>query len=331
VTSILLGITGTVAFAVSKFTNGKLAVIITSVGLLGCVIALIILAVRQKTLGAIFKAIAIVLFSTLIGTYVILGIFLFFFQDAVANQTSSFFQPKTISAEVAQSFLSADTSALDLTLLDGTHLRGWLVQNSPTAHSPLIIYFGGSGSESSELIPLVKGLNGWTIALLNYRGFGLSDGVPTQANVLSDALFIFDSLSKRQDINPQRIIAMGYSLGTGVAVYLSAQRPTAATILASPYDRWSLIGVKQSPIYSPLKGLLKPYFNSIGLAPAIKTPLLSLIGARDTFVKPELSRKLTDAWGGTAKVLTYPGAQHDLLFRDNSSWVDIANFLSTIK
>jgi hypothetical protein len=206
-----------------------------------------------------------------------------------------------------------------------------LVRNSTAARTPLVIYFGGSGSESSEIIPLAKKLSGWSVALINYRGFGLSEGTPTQSNTLSDALFIYDSLVVRPDIDPDHVVALGYSLGTGVAVYLSEQRATIGTILVSPYDRWSLIGLKQTPLYEPLAGILKPYFDSISRAPGIDTPLLCLVGTKDNFVPPERSQKLVEAWSGEIKMISYPGEDHDLLVHDNSSWTDVLDFLQEIK
>ena len=216
---------------------------------------------------------------------------------------------------------------LDLTTPQGIHLRGWLVRNSIGTRAPLVIYFGGSGSESSEVIPLAAQLNGWSVALVNYRGFGLSEGQPTHENALEDALFIYDTLTTRDDIDPERIVSMGYSLGTGVAVYLSAQRPVADTILVAPYDRWSLIGLKRPPVYTPLEGILKPYFDSLSIAPGIRTPVLCLTGSKDGIVAPGSSLKLVTAWGGDVTHLIYPGEDHGLLFHNNSSWSDISSFL----
>ncbi len=174
----------------------------------------------------------------------------------------------------------------------------------------------------------MTGLSGWSVALINYRGFGLSEGTPTQARVLADSLVIYDTLTARKDIDASHVVVMGYSLGTGVAVSLSEQRPVAATILVSPYDYWTLIGVKKTPLYTPLSGLMKHYFDSISYAPEITTPLLCLIGSNDTSVPPALSRRLADAWGGEKTVVEYPAEDHGLLFHTNNSWSDIKNFLN---
>lgn len=328
--SIFLGITGLFAYAASKFTPGRFIVIITVVGTAGFSITLTLLALKLKNIQRIVRATVLSFLVVIAGTYLLLFVVITFFQDTIVNQTSSFFQPRTISMDYSQAVLTANVTALDLTTPDGIHLHGWLVRNSTEARTPLVIYFGGSGSESSEIIPFARKLTGWSVALVNYRGFGLSQGIPTHKNVLADALFVFDTLAARGDIDSERVVSMGYSLGTGVAVYLSEQRPVAGTILVSPYDHWTLIGLKHPPLYAPLENLFKPYFDSLSRAPDITSPMLCMLGSNDTFVPPESSIKLVKAWGGEAKTLTYQGEDHSLLFNDNNSWNDMMTFLQEI-
>jgi hypothetical protein len=159
------------------------------------------------------------------GSYTILVLFVLLFQDIFIDRNSVMFQPKTISRETAASFVSDTVQALEFVTPDRVHLSGWLVKNSPRDRSPLILYFGGSSQEVSNMIPYFQGVEGWSTALVNYRGYGLSEGNPSEENFFQDAALIYDTLSKREDIDSRRIVPMGWSLGTGVAVYLSEQRP----------------------------------------------------------------------------------------------------------
>ena len=329
--SIFLGIFGLTAYASSKFIPGKAIVIITGLCLLGALITQAVHAIRMKRFWVAIRDLFLSLLASLAGMYILLCAFIILFQDAVANRTGSFFQPEPLSIETANSLAAPDLTSLDLVMPDGVHLRGWLLKNKTAERAPLIIYFNGSGGEVSKMLPHMRSLNGWSAALVDYRGFGLSDGVATQSNVLADALMIYDVMSKRTDIDAGRIVVMGYSLGTGVAVHLAANRSVAATVLVSPYDHWSLIGVNPSPIYKPLRGILKPYFNSLVLAPEIHTALLCLAGLNDTFVPPIFSRRLTDAWAGKVTMIEYPGEDHSLLFHPNSSWPDINKFLDDVR
>ena len=58
--------------------------------------------------------------------------------------------------------------------------------------------------------------DGWSLALINYRGYGLSEGKPGEKNLCNDALVVYDYFVKRTDVDKNRIVAMGRSLGTGL-------------------------------------------------------------------------------------------------------------------
>jgi hypothetical protein len=327
---VILGIMGLVAYAVSKFSSGRAVVTFTAVGVLGCLGTLIALAIRVRRFWRIVGHVAGTLIAVVVGTYLILFPLIYFFQDTIANEANAFFQPHGISAAAAQALVADDVEMLALTTPDGARLTGWLVKNSSAPRAPLVIFFDGSGSETWRGIPDARKLAGWSVALVNYRGFSPSTGTPSQAHALADATLIYDTLAQRPDVDPARIVAMGYSLGTGIAVYLAEQRLVAGTILVAPYDYQTLIGLKQEPFYAPLAGIMHRYFDSIARAPGIRSPLLCLVGAADPVIAPERSLKLAQSWGGETTVKTYPGEDHGLLAHENSSWDDIEAFLKRV-
>lgn len=327
---VFLGTASLLAYAMSKFIAGRVIVAITAASFLGFLIALIHLARDSKDATSSIKTILATLALVMIDTYLGLFFVVNSYQDVIANKTGTFFQPHQLSVDTAQALTSPQVENIDLITPDGIRLHGWLVHHSDPWPAPLIIYFGGSGSESSEMIPVIQQLNGWSVALINYRGFGLSQGKPSQEKVFADAIFLYDTFSKRSDIDPHRTVSMGYSLGTGVAVYLSEHRPVAGTILVAPYDSLSLVGLKQPLIYAPVSGIMKRYFDSISRAPTITTPLLCLIGANDQAVPPERSLRLANMWGGNTMIKTYPSEDHGLLLHSDIIWSDIAAFLEKI-
>ena len=276
---VLLGVMGLLAYAISKFSSGKAVVIVTAVGVLGCLGTLIALSVRAKRFGRIVGRVASTLIAVVLGMYLVLFGLIYFFQDTIANEANAFFQPCGISAAAAQALVTGDVEALDWTTPDGARLVGWLVRNSAAASAPLVIFFDGSGSETWRAIPYARKLAGWSVALVNYRGFSPSTGTPSQAHAFADATLIYDTLARRPDVDPGRIVAMGYSLGTGIAAYLAAQRPVVGTILVAPYDYQTLIGPRELPIFAPLAGIMHRYFDSIAPRRA-SAPLCSASSAR---------------------------------------------------
>ena len=108
-----------------------------------------------------------------------------------------------------------DTTEIELRADDGTRLHGWL-RHSPQATPPhgLLIYFGGNAEEISGHIHDAQAFAPWSVAAFNYRGYGRSEGRPSETALVADALVIHDHLARREDIDPTRIVAFGRSLGS---------------------------------------------------------------------------------------------------------------------
>ena len=174
-----------------------------------------------------------------------------------------------------------DTTEIELRAGDGTRLHGWL-RHSPEATPPhgLLIYFGGNAEESSGHIHGAQAFAPWSVAAFNYRGYGRSEGRPSETALVADALVIHDHLAQREDIDPRRIVVFGRSLGSGVAVQLAAARPVRAVALVSPYDSLRSLARKQYP-FIPVSLLLEHPFDSLARAPGIETPVLIVAGERD--------------------------------------------------
>ncbi|VAV83832.1 hypothetical protein MNBD_DELTA01-603 [hydrothermal vent metagenome] len=209
---------------------------------------------------------------------------------------------------------------------DGTKLHGWFLDNSPVYKSPLLIYFGGNNEEASNLLDSIGSLDGWSVLLVNYRGYGLSNGEPTEENLFKDSLFLYDTFSKRDDIDPNNIVAMGRSLGSGVAVYLANQRPLKAVMLTTPYDSIREVAQDRFP-FVPVRRLLKHPFDSLALASTIKTPMIAFLATRDRTIKPEHSIRLIEGWAGTTDVIHIQDASHGNIVDHDEYWIGIRNYL----
>jgi len=212
---------------------------------------------------------------------------------------------------------------------DGTKLHGWFLDNSLVYKSPLLIYFGGNNEEASNLLDTVGSLDGWSVLLVNYRGYGLSSGEPTEENLFKDSLFLYDTFSKRDDIDPGNIVAMGRSLGSGVAVYLASRRPLKAVMLTTPYDSIREVAQERFP-FVPIKRLLKHPFDSLALASTIKTPMIAFLATRDRTVRPERSKRLIEGWAGTTDVIRIQDASHGNIVDHDEYWTGIRDYLDNI-
>jgi hypothetical protein len=219
----------------------------------------------------------------------------------------------------------------DLTLLaaDGTRLRGWLVKGSGMP-APLVIYFGGNAEEVSWLTGVANQFAGWSLLLMNYRGYGESQGSPGEKELFEDALTIYDYAKHRADVNPERIVAMGRSLGSGVAVHLAAHRPLRGVVLVSPYDSMAEVGRRHYP-FLPVSLMLRHRFDSLALAPKIDAPLLCLVATEDRIIPAAHSRILFEAWRGAKTWREVPRSDHDSISGEPEYWRSIEEFLKALR
>ena len=206
---------------------------------------------------------------------------------------------------------------------DGTKLHAWHAK----AGSPMVIYFGGNAEETSWMLEELQNTPGTSWLLVSYRGYGLSEGSPGEAALVSDALQWFDYAAALPGADAGRIYAFGRSLGSGVAVALAAQRPLAGVVLATPYDSLAAVA-KRYYWYLPVDLLLKHRFDSIALAPALMQPLLCLIAERDEVIPAVHGERLFAAWGGAKRKIVLQDAGHNSTDAHPLFWTSIREFLA---
>jgi len=170
------------------------------------IISIILFIVSIFTREQKLKSVSIPLMYIFAGAYIILCLFVFIIQDDLRNRDHLGFEPIKINKELSDSYIKNNVEEINLLTPDNVRLNGWLVKSTKKQKSPLIIYFTGStGGEVFDIIDHAKKLNSWSFAIVSYRGYGFSEGFPTQEVVLSDALFIYDTFSKENDIDKDSI------------------------------------------------------------------------------------------------------------------------------
>ena len=123
---------------------------------------------------------------------------------------------------------------LRLTTADGETLVAW--HFPPKDGRPLILYFHGNGGALVDRVPRFRMLTarGYGLLAVSYRGYGGSSGSPTQSGLMQDGEAAYREAQAR-GYDGNRIVLMGASLGTGVAIALAATREAAALVLEAPY------------------------------------------------------------------------------------------------
>ncbi|MCG3202841.1 MAG: hypothetical protein NFCOHLIN_02727 [Gammaproteobacteria bacterium] len=247
------------------------------------------------------------------------------------RQERLLFERTPLSTEAAARIRGEHDHATELHLeaRDGTRLHGWLVRPRIEAPCPLLIYYGGNSEEVSSYIAQQQALGDRALLLMNYRGYGLSHGRPSEAALLNDALLIHDAVATRGDVDARRISVMGRSLGSGVAVHVAARRPVRRVVLVTPFDSIVHVAERRYP-YVPVRTLLKHPFDSLAHASAIRQPALFITATNDEVIPALHSRILHDAWGGPKRWLQLPGTDHASVAEHAGYWPAITTFLDTV-
>jgi pimeloyl-ACP methyl ester carboxylesterase len=130
-------------------------------------------------------------------------------------------------------------------------LRGWVVN---PGRRDAVLYFGGNAESVEEnRESFTRALPSHTVYLVAYRGYGASDGEPTEADLLADALALHDDIAKRHPGG--RIAVVGRSLGSGVATWVAAERKVSALVLVTPFDSLAAVAQAHYPVF-PVRLLL---------------------------------------------------------------------------
>ena len=225
-----------------------------------------------------------------------------------------------------------DIEEVRLKTPDGVTLHGWL--KHPPAPSggrfPLVIVFGGVRRETSWMIDQGDKPERWGWLFINYRGYGLSGGEPSERVLLEDAGLIYDYAAARPDVDPANIALLGRSLGAYFAVALAKTRPVRGVILATPFDSFAALGAERYP-WLPVGLLLNGRYDAAGIAPTIKVPALFIFAERDDVTPMEHGAALARAWGGPQRTVILEGARHYGIERRPEFWNAVGEFLRQIE
>ena len=195
---------------------------------------------------------------------------------------------------------------------DGATLHGmWF----PGAHADadMLIGFGGNAQDAEVLgQDLASDFPDLHVVVFHYRGFGPSTGRPSEAAVLADALIVHDAMVAQ--IRPARVYAIGISLGSAVAAYLSKERPLAGVLLVTPFDSVEAIA-KESYFWVPVGLLLRHRFPSVVFMTGNATPAAVIAAAEDRVVKPHRTKALLARLDNLVFEATLQGAGHETLYQ----------------
>jgi hypothetical protein len=169
---------------------------------------------------------------------------------------------------------------------------------------------------------------GYGVACVEYAGYGVSSGSPSERGCYRSADAAIAYLQQEASATLDQVTLIGWSLGTAVAVDLASRRDVGAQILLSPLT--SLFAATMGLMRLGKTTLPIGRFNALSRAKSIECPTLIVIGSDDTLTRPWMADELTKAMGGHARQVNLSGVGHnDMLSSGDRLWDVVTDFLES--
>ena len=193
----------------------------------------------------------------------------------------------------------------------GEHIHGWFVEH-PHPRAVILRAHGNFGNITYQgpTLKILSQRHGVSIMSFDYRGYGRSEGSPTETNILEDARAARRWLAERTGVAESDIVLMGRSLGGAVVVDLAAYDGARGLILESTFSSLPDVGAWHFP-WLPVHWMMHHQLNSFQKIKSYRGPLLQSHGDADEVVPFQLGVKLHNAAPGRKRFVRIPGGSHN--------------------
>lgn len=194
-------------------------------------------------------------------------------------------------------------STIKLTAADGARISAVWLPNRQATYT--ILYSHGNAEDLGDVEPFLHRLRdlGYAVFAYDYHGYGTSQGRPSEQHAYLDIAAAYDYLTREVGVPPQRIIAYGFSVGSGPAVELAANRPLAGVILEGAFTSAFRVATRV-PLF--------PFdrFRNIDKIARVRAPLLVIHGTNDQVIPLRHGERLYAAANEPKRMLRVAGANH---------------------
>jgi abhydrolase domain-containing protein 17 len=193
---------------------------------------------------------------------------------------------------------------LKLPVSDTEKISALYLPNAQSAHT--LLYIHGNASDLGDVRPLLERLHsfGFSVFAYDYRGYGTSDGKPSEHNAYQDAEAAYAYLTQQLEIPPQQLIVYGHSLGGGSAAELASRHSIGGLILESTFTSAFRVVV-------PFPLLPFDKFSTLDKLRKVRCPLLVMHGQVDRTIPFHHGQTLYEAASEPKLFLWVAGADHN--------------------
>jgi abhydrolase domain-containing protein 17 len=223
--------------------------------------------------------------------YIFFAIYIFFKADSLI------FQPQPVSYQ--------DTSKiLKIPVGDTEKISAVYLPNDQSKYT--LLYIHGNAEDLGDISPILNSFNSWGFSVFayDYRGYGTSNGTPSEQNAYQDADAAYDYLAQQLKISPDRLIIYGRSLGGGSATELATKHAVAGLVLQSTFT-------SAFRVILPFPMLPFDKFTNLAKIANIHCPVMVIHGEADRTIPVEHGRSLYKTALNPKMSLWVPNADHN--------------------
>ncbi len=194
--------------------------------------------------------------------------------------------------------------------------RVYALEAPPPAGAPVVVLFHGNAEQLADQTAVIEGLRtrGLGVLAVEYPGYGPAAAYsPSERAIYEDAAAAIAWLRRTRRIEPQRIVLLGRSLGTGVAVEMAARGLGARVVLISPYTSIPALARLHVSRSLPLERLIEDRFDTLAKANRIAQPVLLIHGETDALIPIAMSETLARTFAH-ATLWRLAGVDHNTVY-----------------
>ncbi len=213
---------------------------------------------------------------------------------------------------------------------DGINVHSWYVPASGAGR--VLIFFHGNAGNISHRLDTLRLLNamGLNVLMVEYRGYGQSEGTPSERGTRLDALAAWDHLEAQRGFKAGDIVLFGRSLGGAVAAQLAQERRPAGLVLESTFTSVPDIGAEVYP-WLPVRLLSSMRYDSLSAVKAFEFPVLVVHSKRDEIIPYHHGRRLFEAARPPKQFLEIDGGHNGGYLLDSTAYISgLQGFLDTL-
>ena len=254
----------------------------------------------------------------------------------VIVQPSLFFYPWHDEKSYAK--LKTMNEFEEFTIQNGNEtIHGWIRYENieeKNIKKPLIVMFGGNAQNSSNTCmwfheaEIFNRFLGYNFLIIDYPEYGLSTGRVSEKTLFSTGIKTYEYAESLPFTDKENIVVMGFSIGTGVATYVSSEKNPNGLILLAPYDEaLSLYNNTLNIFYGPMRLLTLYKLESIKYAKEIETKPLIITSTGDEVISYKLSENLSKNFKNSSEYMCVEGTDHNAYFSREDVLTRIEEYL----